>query len=108
VGRAWCDGPVAREVRSRYGARLTDGDGAAEEGDSVFSMMLAFVSCVCVCAAYTTRKSLIAGAPKTAIAGAPAPAGGNRPVVMAYHRRTSWCAGGNTSYPRRTCLVHRQ
>jgi hypothetical protein len=53
----------------------------------------------------TTRKMLIVGAPKRPIAGALEPAGGNMPVIIAYCRRTSWCAGGNSRYPRRTCLV---
>ncbi|KAK1695204.1 hypothetical protein QYE76_011901 [Lolium multiflorum] len=50
----------------------------------------------------TTRKSLIVGAPKTAIAGAPEPAGANMPVITSYRRRTSWCASSNMNYPRRT------
>jgi hypothetical protein len=51
---------------------------------------------------YTTRKRLITGAPKSTTASAPEPDGGNRPVVMAYRRRTSRCASSNTSYPRHT------
>jgi hypothetical protein len=50
----------------------------------------------------TTRKRLIAGAPKNPTTSAPEPAGGNRPVIMGYCRRTSMCASGNTSYCRRT------
>jgi hypothetical protein len=55
----------------------------------------------------TTRKRLIAGAPKSVIPGALEPAVGNGPVIMSYCRRTSPFAGGNTSYCRRTSLVRR-